>query len=187
MENFRQVSDNVFDTLVSPDAEANLIQEYLPVETKATNNLELNLGFHILHYSINHQTSFEPRFGMRWQFAKGRAIIAGIGLHSEPRPCLSIMRTLRMNQDKGFLQIKRWDYQRQSILWPVSNSSFKRDIRMRIEGYYQDLYNIPIVNKTTSQYSTINSAERLPDAILENAGNGYNTGNRTDNRKGFYQ
>jgi hypothetical protein len=51
-----------------------------------------------------------------------------------------------------------------------------RNLRFHIESYIQHLYNIPIVNKTNSQYSTINSAERLPDAVLDNAGTGRNSG-----------
>jgi len=47
------------------------------------------------------------------------------------------------------------------------------------------LFNIPIVNKYTSQYSTINSAERLPDAVLENEGTGLNKGIELTIEKAF--
>ncbi|HSW60377.1 MAG TPA: hypothetical protein VLJ60_06225, partial [bacterium] len=63
--------------------------------------------------------------------------------------------------------------------------SFKNDIRLRIEGYIESLYNIPIVNETTSRYSTLNSAERLPEQILENAGTGRNTGIEITIEKSF--
>jgi outer membrane receptor protein involved in Fe transport len=38
------------------------------------------------------------------------------------------------------------------------------------------LFDVPIVNKISSQYSTINSSERLPDVVLENIGTGTNKG-----------
>jgi outer membrane receptor protein involved in Fe transport len=63
--------------------------------------------------------------------------------------------------------------------------SLMKDIRLRLEGYIQYLYNIPIVNKMTSQYSTINSAEQLPDAVLENAGTGMNNGVELTIEKAF--
>ena len=59
------------------------------------------------------------------------------------------------------------------------------DLRFRIEGYIQYLFDVPIVNKITSQYSTINAAERLTDAVLENAGTGMNNGIEITFEKAF--
>jgi hypothetical protein len=58
---------------------------------------------------------------------------------------------------------------------------------LRVEGYIQYLYNIPIVNKITSQYSTINSSERLSDVLLENEGKGMNNGVELTLEKAFTQ
>ncbi len=185
MTNFRQLSDDVYDTLVTPEAQASLIQEYLQWKLRATNNLEFNWGFHILHYSINHETSFEPRFGIRWQVAKGRALIGGIGLHSRTEALSVYYANIKNESGQRFPANKDMGLSKAIHYVAGVELSFQRDIRMRIEGYYQDLFNIPIVNKTTSQYSTINSAERLPDAILNNSGNGYNTGIELTIEKAF--
>lgn len=185
MENFRQVADNVFDTLVAPEAYGNLFQEYGQWKSRVTNNLELNLGLHILHYSINHQTSFEPRFGMRWQFAPGRAIIAGIGVHSRTEALSVYYANVKIAP--GLRSAANKEMELSKALHFVAGADFnlKSDIRLRIEGYYQNLFNIPIVNSINSQYSTINSAERLPDAILENAGSGFNRGIELTIEKAF--
>jgi hypothetical protein len=176
MENLRQVSDNVFDTLVAPRAEANMLQEYGQWKLRATNDLELNLGLHILHYSINQQTSIEPRFGMRWQFTRGRAFIAGMGLHSRTEALSVYYANIKSPSGSRAPANKEMELSKALHFVAGVDFNFKNDIHLRIEGYYQNLYNIPIVNKITSQYSTINSSERLPDAILENDGNGYNRG-----------
>ncbi|MCK7534836.1 MAG: hypothetical protein MZV63_29485 [Marinilabiliales bacterium] len=60
-------------------------------------------------------------------------------------------------------------------------------MRLRIEGYIESLYNIPIVNEMTSRYSSLNTAERLPEQILENAGTGRNTGIEITIEKSFTQ
>jgi outer membrane receptor protein involved in Fe transport len=185
MENFRQVSDNVFDTLVAPHADANLLQEYGQWKLRPTNNLELNLGLHILHYSINLQTSIEPRFGMRWEFTKGRAIIAGIGLHSRTEALSVYYANIKSPSGSRSPANKEMELSKALHFVAGADFNFKNDIQLRIEGYYQNLYNIPIVDKITSQYSTINSSERLPDAILENAGSGYNRGIEITVEKAF--
>ena len=51
-----------------------------------------------------------------------------------------------------------------------------RDIRFRIEAYSQHLFDIPIIYKTNSTYSAINSSEELPMSVLTNKGLGYNRG-----------
>jgi hypothetical protein len=185
MENFRQTSDNVFDTLVAPEAQANLFQEYGQWKLKATNNLELNIGMHILHYSINHQTSVEPRFGLRWQFAQGRAIIAGIGLHSRAEALSVYNANIKSSSGSRSPANKEMELSKAIHFVGGFDFNFKNDIQLRIEGYYQNLYNIPIINSITSQYSTINSAEKLPDAVLENSGSGYNRGFELTVEKAF--
>lgn len=185
MENFRQVADNVYDTLVAPEAYGNLIQEYGQLKSRVTNNLELNWGLHILHYSIDHQTSVEPRFGMRWQFAPGRAFIAGIGLHSRTEALSVYYANIKSTSGSRYTANKEMGLSKALHFVGGIDFNLRNDIQLRIEGYYQNLFNVPIVNIITSQYSTINSAERLPDAILENAGTGYNRGIELTLEKAF--
>jgi hypothetical protein len=185
MENFRLVSGDIYDTLVAPEAEANLLQEYVQWKLRATNNLELNMGFHVLHYSINHQTSFEPRFGLRWQLAPGRAIIAGMGFHSRTEALSVYYAYIKNTSGLRFPSNKEMELSKAFHFVGGVDFSFRNDIQVRIEAYYQNLYNIPIVNKITSQYSTINSAENLPDALLENAGKGFNRGIELTVEKAF--
>jgi hypothetical protein len=185
MENFRQVSGNIFDTLVAPEADASLLQVYGQWKSRVTNNLELNLGLHILHYSTNYQTNFEPRFGMRWQFATGKAFVAGIGLHSRTEALSVYYANIKSEPGSRTTANRDMDFSKALHFVAGLDFNLKNDIHLRIEGYYQNLYNIPIVNSSTGQYSTINSAERLPDAILENAGKGYNRGIEMTVEKAF--
>jgi hypothetical protein len=185
MENFRLVSENVYDTLVSPEAKANMFQEYGQWKLRATNNLEMNVGLHILHYSINNQTSIEPRFGLRWLVAPGRAFIAGMGLHSRAEALSVYYANIKSTTGQRTTANKEMDFAKALHFVAGVDLSFKNDIQIRVEGYYQNLYNIPIVNNIKSQYSTINSAEKLPDALLENSGKGFNRGVELTVEKAF--
>jgi hypothetical protein len=185
MANFKKVSDNVFDTLVAPYAEGNLLQEYVQWKYRVTNNLELNTGFHILHFNINHQTSYEPRLGLRWQTGKRSAIIAGLGLHTRTEALSVYYANIKSTAGVRSPENNEMDFSKSFHYVTGIDISMRNDIQIHVEAYYQHLYNIPIVNKLTSQYSTINSAESLPDAILENAGIGYNRGVELTFEKAF--
>jgi hypothetical protein len=185
MGNFRKNSSGLFDTLVSPSVSGSLYQGYIQWKYRPTSRLELNSGIHLLEFTLNHQESIEPRFGLRWQLSPGNAFIAGFGLHSRTES-LAVYNALVKNNE-GFRSTFNTGMGLSKAIHLIAGFDLSpaKDIRLRIEGYVQSLYNIPIVNLMTSQYSTINSAERLPDAVLENQGTGMNNGIELTIEKAF--
>ena len=185
MSNFQKNSSGVFDTLVSPSAKGSLFQGYAQWKFRPTSDLEINTGIHLLESTVNRQFSIEPRFGLKWQVTPGNAFIAGFGLHSRSES-LAVYNALVKNTEGVRSTLNSEMELSKALHWVAGlDLSLTNDIRFRLEGYIQYLYNIPIVNKMTSQYSTINSAERLPDAILENAGTGMNNGVEMTIEKAF--
>jgi hypothetical protein len=129
--------------------------------------------------------SAEPRLGLRWQLKEGQFFIAGMGLHSRQesfpvyysliKNSLGVKEPLNKNLDfsKSIHYIAGFDF------------LLEKDLHLKLEVYYQHLINIPIVNSTSSRYSSINSSERLPEAILENKGLGFNKGIELTLEKAF--
>lgn len=185
MSDFRKLSSGTFDTLVSPSGQGSLLQSYAQWKYRPFSTLEINTGLHLLESSLNLHLSIEPRLGIRWQITPGNALIAGFGLHSRTES-LSVYNALIKNTEGVRAPLNsKMDFSK-ALHWVAGvDLSLMNDIRLRLEGYIQSLYNIPIVNKTTSQYSTINSAEQLPDAILENSGTGMNKGVEITIEKAF--
>ena len=123
--------------------------------------------------------------GFRWQVAPGNSFIASIGLHSRTES-FTVYNAL-ISDSYGDTTTLNSSLELSKALHVVAGAefSFSDDLRLHIEGYYQHLFNIPIVNKRTSQYSTLNSAERLADAALDNAGTGKNSGVEVTIEKSF--
>lgn len=176
MGNYRLNTGGTYDTLVAPSDQINLIQSYFQWKFRTVSGLEINSGIHILHFSRNEQTSIEPRFGMRWQITPGNSFTTGIGLHTRTES-LAAYNSLVKNAD-GIRSSWNSGLELAKSFHIVTglDLSFREDIRFLLEGYLQFLFDIPIINKITSQYSTLNSAVILPDAVLENKGTGRNTG-----------
>lgn len=185
MSNFRMNATGSYDTLVSPDGHGNLWQGYFQWKTRLVSGLEINSGFHIISFSLNREIYFEPRFGLRWQLTPGSSFIAGFGLHSRIES-LSVYNTLIKNSVGLRTTLNHELGLSRSVHFVTGlDLSPGMDIRVRLEGYVQHLFNVPIVNKITSQYSTLNTAERLPEAALENAGTGRNVGLELTIEKAF--
>jgi hypothetical protein len=184
MANIRLNNSGQPDTLVLPSAEGSLFQSFLQWKKRIGNDLEINPGFHILGFSINHQISFEPRFGIRWQYMPGKSFVGGAGFHSRTESLAVYYSNIKtsagrapVNSDMGLSKAFH--------LAGGVEMSLRKDLSFRLEGYYQKLYDIPYEDQTGSRYSTINSSEGLPDALLVNKGKGFNRGTEITLEKTF--
>ncbi|MBK7625931.1 MAG: TonB-dependent receptor [Bacteroidales bacterium] len=185
MKNFKLNTTGQYDTLVAPSASGDLIQGYVQWKYRPAPDLELNSGVHILESSLNKQVSIEPRFGLRWQVTPQGSFMAGFGMHSRIESLAVYNALIKDNTGARSALNSEMDFSK-ALHWVAGfDISVTKDIRLRVEGYIQYLYNIPIVNKITSQYSTINSSERLPEALLENEGTGMNNGVELTVEKAF--
>lgn len=185
MSNYKINSSGQFDTLVAPSATGNLIQGYVQWKYRPAPDIELNSGIHILESSLNKKINIEPRFGLRWQVTPQGSFMAGFGMHSRTESMAVYNALIKDNNGLRSTLNSDLDFSK-ALHWVTGfDISITEDIRLRVEGYIQYLYNIPIVNKITSQYSTINSSERLPEALLENEGTGMNNGVELTLEKSF--
>jgi hypothetical protein len=185
MTNYRMNDSGLFDTLVAPSASGGLFQGYVQWKYRPAPDLELNSGVHFLESSLNKNVSIEPRFGLRWQVTSKGSFMAGFGLHSRTESMAVYSTLIKDNNGLRSTLNSELDFSK-ALHWVAGfDISLTEDIRLRVEGYIQYLYNIPIVNKITSQYSTINSSERLQDSYLENEGTGMNNGVELTLEKAF--
>lgn len=176
MDQWRRSSSGLTQSLVEPSGCGLLFQYYFQLKNRLTENFEINSGLHILAFSVNGDISLEPRLGLRWQVFPGKFIIAGAGLHSriESFPVYynriknSSGKTELLNKDLGFSKSLQF----------VTGFDFiiARDVRLRTETYYQRLYDVPVIDKVNSTYSSINTSEELPSSDLTNKGLGFNRG-----------
>ena len=185
MEDFRLNSSGLYDTLVCPEASGVLYQFYTQLKSRITENFEINSGVHVMVFSVNKDKSIEPRLGFRWQFAPGNFFNIGMGLHSRIESFPVYYNRIKnaagvpepLNKDlafsKSFQIVAGFD------LAITANS------RIRIEGYNQNLFDIPIIATKTSTYSAINTTEELPSSDLTNKGLGYNRGIELTLEKSF--
>ncbi|MBL7813298.1 MAG: TonB-dependent receptor [Bacteroidetes bacterium] len=116
-----------------------------------------------------------PRAGLRYQLNPKHAINLGLGRHSQIQPAYTYFyilpgntrpHNMGMGMTKSTHAILGWDWQ------------IKKDLRSKIETYYQSLDNIP-VELHSSSFSLANTGSGFsrffPDS-LQNTGTGFNYG-----------
>ncbi len=155
-----------------------LLQGYAQAKYSFSNKATLNIGLHSQYLTLNKSISVEPRIGFKYQLNPKNILSLGVGLHSQMQPLdVYFYRTqlidnsyIQSNKDLDFT--KSMHYVLGYDLYP------SKDWRVKIETYYQYIYDVPVTTNPSS-YSMLNSgASFLPNesSYLINKGTGENYG-----------
>lgn len=160
------------------EGSAMLFQPYVQWKFKATENLVFNLGVHGQYFTLNGSTSVEPRAGMKWTFAEKQTLSAGVGMHSQMLPAYIYYTHLPSNTKPYVLHNKNLDFMRSNHFILSYDFAIASDLRVKVETYYQMLYDVP-VEKKISSFSVLNQGSGFsrffPDTLV-NKGTGTNYG-----------
>ncbi|MCD4792877.1 MAG: carboxypeptidase-like regulatory domain-containing protein [Bacteroidales bacterium] len=156
------------------DGNSYLLQVYSQSKYHIARKLLLNLGVHAQYFFLNEKYSTEPRAGLKYKINQKNTLSIGYGNHSQTE------------------LLKIYLYQKEDLgetVFPNKNLNFSKahhfvigydyfitpNLRIKLESYYQYLYNIPVVADDT--WSMINyELEFAFDKILVNEGKGTNIG-----------
>lgn len=166
---------NQMETLINSDGNTQSIQAFSQLNLKATPRLTLNVGLHYLQLLLNNNNSIEPRVSASYDLDEKQRINFGYGLHSQVQPLgtyfaetLENGRIIKPNENLELSKSHHFvlGYDRQ--LNPY--------LRMKIEGYYQHLFDIPVKPGMDETYSIINQQWGFMTDPLINEGFGKNYG-----------
>ena len=151
-----------------------LFQAYTQSKYDISRKLLANIGIHAQYFLLNKEFSIEPRLGLKYKINTKNILSFGYGNHSQLEPLKVYM-----------YQKERWG----GIEFPNKDLAFSKahhfvigydyfitpNLRIKVEPYYQYLYNIPVIANGT--WSMINYEQELTfDKTLVNEGTGTNIG-----------
>jgi hypothetical protein len=155
-----------------------MIQPYFQTKIKLSNKLSINAGLHLQWFTLNNAWSLEPRAGLKYQLKQNQSLSLGFGMHSQAQPFYQYFIQSQRSNGTYYLANKNLDFSRSTHIVASYDVFFKGDVRLKLEGYYQALSNIP-VDTFRSSYSMINEGgtfDRFFPSKLVNRGKGRNYG-----------
>ena len=163
-------------TEVDEQGNAGVLQTFAHWRFRLGEKLSLNSGFHVLHFDLNKETTFEPRASLKYQLSPKSYLSAGFGIHSR-REGISLYLA-RQQQDNGdFIQAnKNLEFTKARHYVLSYDHMLGERLHLRTELYYQDLYDVPVVNEPNTVFSAINFEGGFTTVDLINAGTGSNYG-----------
>ncbi|GJM28321.1 MAG: prevent-host-death protein [Cyclobacteriaceae bacterium] len=188
--NFQETNTNTFND--EPYKELKRFQDsgssgswqgYGTYKYQLNDRLSLIGGVHLLHFNFNQETSIEPRAGVSWMFKHNQVLSFGFGDHSKIESLEYYLgrfvnpdgSTEQLNKSLKLTKARHYvlSYQRQ----------LSTDWSLRLETYYQDLYDIPVVEDTRGEdiplapaYASILFQDGYTSLPLVNRGTGRNYG-----------
>jgi hypothetical protein len=128
-----------------------LLQPYVQWRYSISEKLTSVLGLHGQFFTLNNSWSIEPRFSIKWQFRTNQSLSFGTGLHSQMVPLYQYF----IKDANGNQYNKNLDFYRSFHLVAGYDVFFKKDIRIKMEAYFQQLWNLP-VDMFPSSYNMLN-------------------------------
>lgn len=166
-----------------------LLQPFTHWQFKPNEALEINAGLHYQHFLMNDTYSLEPRLGLSYDLSNRHRLSFGAGRHSQILP-VNIYHTqsytgsqyvkpnLNLEMLKSDHYVLGYDFR------------FNPHTRMKIETYYQRLFDVPINGNEQDSYSMLNQGANFgvfTTDTLVNEGSGKNIGVELTLERFFHQ
>ncbi|MDH5396718.1 MAG: TonB-dependent receptor [Cyclobacteriaceae bacterium] len=183
--NYQRIIFNFFDSLYirsmtttfTEKGSSDHYQGYIQSKYKFSEHLTVSAGIHGRLLGLNKNYTIEPRAGIKYAVNNNNSLSFGYGMHSLLPP-LFLFTTKVTNTDNtkyqpnmGLSFIKAHHYV-MSL-----DHNFTSTVRLKIEPYYQTVFNA-VVEKSISSWSSLNNSSmnfQQPN-ILSNTGTGRNAG-----------
>lgn len=162
-----------------------LVQSFIAWKFRPVQTITFNAGLHYTYLTLNGNQALEPRLGVRWQVTPRNAITGGYGQHSKMEN-VSLYMMRFYNEDGSYTQTNRnLDFIGANHYVLGYECRISQNFNLKIEGYYQDLHNVPIENDSTSSFSMLNETTGYVFIPLLSEGTGKNYGTEITLEKFF--
>jgi hypothetical protein len=182
------IFDNpVFRTHADASGGSQLYQAFAEWQHRFSDKFSINSGIHGQLFALNNTYAIEPRIGIKYEMKEGQSVSFGTGMHSQLQPMYTYFQQTLHRDYSIALSNKELDFTRSDHVVLAFDKSFSNSLRVKIEIYYQHLYDVPVEQKA-STFSMLNEGADFGISAIDslvNKGKGKNYGSELTFEK-FY-
>ncbi|MBV6646307.1 MAG: TonB-dependent receptor [Cyclobacteriaceae bacterium] len=167
---------NVMETVLEDDGNANIIQGFTSWKYRMNESLTLISGLHYLHFTLNGSNAFEPRTGLRWDLNKRQALTFGVGVHSKVESISTYLAKQTREDGTTFIPNRSLKPTKATHYVIGYQHMLNPNTQLKVEAYYQHLFDVPIEDVPGSTFSLLNETEGFVNETLVKEGTGRNYG-----------
>ncbi len=152
------------------------LSNFVSLKHRFNESITVVAGFHNMNVLYNKKSTVEPRLALNWQLNNTSSFSAGYGKHSTMESPHNYFAKVEQNDGSVTEPNKDLDLLKADHYVLGYEKRIGENFRLKVEAYYQNLYNLPVENVDTSYYSTINEGTDNKYVELVNKGTGKNYG-----------
>lgn len=169
-------STNTFVQQLDNKGNTQTLQAFGQWNYRISEKFTLNTGVHYLQLLLNNSYSIEPRASIKYAINGRQSLSFGYGLHSQIQPIGVYFAgfatpsggTYRPNEKLGLSKSQHFVLGYDRML--------TENLHIKLEGYYQHLYNLPVSANPASSFCIINNQYGYVIDTLVSKGKGRNMG-----------
>ncbi|MEZ4685602.1 MAG: carboxypeptidase regulatory-like domain-containing protein [Bacteroidia bacterium] len=152
-----------------------LFQPFARLKRRIGRRLDIEVGLHAMALDLNSDFVIEPRTRARLQLGKKHAVAVAYGLHSQMQPLSLYFSPVPRGDDTTYIN-RNLGFTRAHHAVLSYSFRFNPSLSLKVEPYAQLLFDVPIINRPTSNVSALNLLEEVVEDTFTNAGTGRNYG-----------
>jgi len=165
-----------FTTDVNSEGNSQLFQSFVNWKYRITSELSIITGLHASYFKLNDDYTIEPRFGLKYQFLSNQSISFGFGMHSKLESLSTYFIQLQDEENNSYSPNKNLKMSKATHYVIGYNNQLNSNLHLKLEAYYQDLYNLAVENDPNSKIVLQDIRGGLADYDFVNKGTGKNYG-----------
>lgn len=175
--NYRLADDDYLLQRVShKNSNTQLLQAYAQTKHALTSRLTLTGGINASLFTLNNNFAVEPRFALDWRLNSRHSFSLGSGLHSQIEPLYLYFMEVKspdgtISSPNNKVKMTRSWHNVLAYNWTISPL-----LRLKIEPYFQYLFNVPVVENSTFSAINFTTLPPLFENRFVNTGRGRNVG-----------
>lgn len=150
-------------------------QAFAQLNFKVSDNISVTGGLHYLRLALNKTSALEPRFGAKWNISRAASIGLGFGSHSQLQGLGVYFARIPVSGQPSMLN-KNLEFTKSRHYVVSYNQRLSSNLVLKTEAYLQQLSNVPVGERDSSTFSTLNILEEYVTDQLVNKGSGKNYG-----------
>ncbi len=168
-----------FFTYLQNDGYSNQYQAFFQWKHRLSPQWTVTGGVHGNYYGLSGDYSIEPRLAAKWILDDKQSLHFAAGLHSRPEhPAFHLAESTTSDQQRSAPN-ETLDYLKSLHLVAGFDRKFNLDLRLKLEAYFQYLYDVPVEKdpgRINSILNVLDIFEVLSGRPAVNSGRGKNLG-----------
>jgi len=153
-----------------------LLQPYFNFSFYLSQRLKANAGLHGMYLGLNKASAVEPRASLVYEFGPGKSLSLAYGLHSQLQLLGTYFAAITQADGSILFPNRELDFTKAHHLVLSYHQLVGENLHLKVEPYYQQLFQVPVSTNPNSSFSVLNLLEGYVTEALVNEGKGRNYG-----------